>query len=472
MSHVYSGLLRLKIGGGTSFTDRTLEGALAAKWEQPDPQTVVFKLRPGVKFHNKAPVNGRELTSADVKFSMDRLLSSSFTYLNYYSSVGSIETPDTQTATLKLKAPDVALLSHLGIGFTWIIAREAGKSDSKGIDGLNFSDPATAIGTGPFMLESYDRTAKTTFVRNPDYFEPGLPYLDRIEYQLLPDQAAQVAVLQSGQAMLGTLPAGSEGDFRARNSNLIYEQNPSTTTWMYNMRVDQKPFSDVRVRRAMAMAYDQDSQKKTWGTPDTPSTYGSLTAINGDAYLPLDQLGTNAQWWKLDPQGAKQLLATAGYPNGLEADLNTSSCCGATYVEEQFAAAFAKAGVKVNIKIKDHPAFLATTARGMYDGIGAASIQAYDPGDWFTSALNVNSPANYSHVDDPMAADLTAKQRAELDPRKRLDTIHELVRYLAGQVYYLVLPQSQSVAVHQPYLKNYSSRLGYQPMLSVAWLDR
>jgi peptide/nickel transport system substrate-binding protein len=272
--------------------------------------------------------------------------------------------------------------------------------------------------------------------------------------------------------MFGGLPAGSESDFRARNPNLVYEQNPGTTAYGYAMRVDQKPFTDVRVRRAQAMAFDQDAMKKVWGTPDTASTFGSLTAVNGAAYLPLNQLGDAAQYWKLDPQGAKQLLAAAGYPNGFETDISGSNCCEASYLEEAAAASFAKAGIKANLTIKDHPVFLATTARGMYDGIGAASIQAYDPSDWFTSALPVGSPANYSHVDDPRAVDLTNKQRAEIDPKKRLDTIHELVKYLAGQVYYLVLPQTQSTSVRQPYLKNYASRLGYQPTLSVAWLDR
>ena len=109
----YNGLLRLKVGGQYSFTDRTVEGVLATKWEQPDPQTLIFQLRRGVKFHNKPPVNGRELVASDVKFSFERMLASPFAYLNFFSRIGSVDAQDAQTVVMKLKSPDGALLGHL-----------------------------------------------------------------------------------------------------------------------------------------------------------------------------------------------------------------------------------------------------------------------------------------------------------------------------------------------------------------------
>src|SRR6202043_2088395 len=129
--------------------------------------------------------------------------------LNYYSSIAAVDVPDPQTVTMKLKAPDAALLGHLAIGFCWIIAKEAGKTDATGPAlCMRFGDISTAIGTGPFIADAYEHGVKASFVRNPDYFESGLPYLDRVEYQFITDTSAQLAALQTGQALIGNLPLG------------------------------------------------------------------------------------------------------------------------------------------------------------------------------------------------------------------------------------------------------------------------
>jgi peptide/nickel transport system substrate-binding protein len=469
---VYNGLLRLKVGNNIAFTDRTIEGSLAASWEQPDPQTLVFKLKPGVKFQNKPPVNGRVLTSADVKFSYERMLQSPFAYLNYFNVISQVDATDPQTVTMKLKTPDGSLLPHMSAGFAWIQAKEAGKADSKGAGGLDYHDASTAIGTGPFMVDSYQKGIKASFVRNPDYFESGLPYVDRVEYSVISDSASQVAALQSGQVIIGALPAGSEADFQSRNPKVVYAQNPTTSHWFYGMRVDQKPFTDLRVRRALAMAFDQDAMKKVWNLPNTESSYGSLTSIDGDFYLPLDKLGDAAQYWKLDPQAAKQQLTAAGYPNGFETDLNTSNCCGPQFLEDLFASSMAKAGIKVNVKIKEHAAYQATTILGQFDGMDGDQVPVFDAGDWFLLTNLPGALRNNSHVNDPTITDLVNKQRSELDPKKRLDLVHQLVQYSAGQVNYLVSPQLRTTEARQPFIKNYSPRVGYQPTFMVAWLDR
>jgi peptide/nickel transport system substrate-binding protein len=471
-SLIYNGLLRLKVGAGVPFTDQTLEGALAGGWEQPDPQTLVFHLRPGVKFHNKPPVNGRALTSADVQFSLSRLLASPFAYQSFYSSIAGIDTPDPQTVVLRLRAPDAALLLHLGIGYAWVIAKEAGQADAKSAAGLDFHDPATAIGTGPFMLESDEDRSQTTFARNPSYFEDSWPYVDRVIWRWITDASSEVASLQSGQSMLGTLPMGSEADFRTRNPKFSFGTQYDTRVWHHAMRVDQAPFNDVRVRRALALAFDQAEVRKIWGYPDAPFSDGSLIASAGDAYLAPEKLGENAQWWKTDVAQAKQLMAAAGFGQGFEADYNYPLGIEPSLLPEQLSSNLAKIGVKLNIKGKELGVHLATTARGQYSGLAGLQLQMFDPGDWFTAALLPDSSKNVSHVNDSKVTDLVNKQQTELDHQKRLDIIHELVRYLGGQVYQLVLPQAETTQTWQPFVKNYSPRPGFQPSLAVAWLDK
>jgi peptide/nickel transport system substrate-binding protein len=469
---MHSGLLRLKVGGDYKYTDRTVEGALASKWEQPDPQTVVFHLRPEAKFHNKPPVNGRAVSSADVKFTFERMFASPFAYANFYNGVTTIDTPDSQTAVMKLKAPDAAFLSHLSLGFGWIIPKEAGKADSKSPAGLDFKDLPSAIGAGPFMADSYDRGTKATFVRNPDYWEPGLPYLDRVEFLFLTDPAPQLAALQTGQVALGRLPIGSEAEFKGRNPKLTYSAVYDPLINFKAMRTDKAPFNDLRIRHALAMTFNQADFAKAWGTPDAPQSYGSLTANSGDAYLTVDKLGDAGQWWKLDLNAAKGLMAATGNAGGFQVDYNSAPDVDLRELPELWSAQLAQLGIKLNIKLQEHAPYAATVARGQYEGTAGSASAVFDPDDWFSLVLAPGAPRNASHVDDSTVNDLAAKQKAELDPQKRLDVIHQLVKYLADQVYYLVDPQVTVTETRQPFLKNYAPRIGYQPNLAVTWVDK
>jgi len=137
-----------------------------------------------------------------------------------------------------------------------------------------------------------------------------------------------------------------------------------------------------------------------------------------------------------------------------------------------WAAELAPLGVKLNIKLQAHAPYAATVARGQYDGTAGSASAVFDPDDWFSLVLAPGAPRNASHVDDAVVNDLAARQRAELDTQKRLDLIHQIVKYLAGQVYYLVDPQVTVTEARQPSLKNYAPRIGYQSTLAVTRLDK
>src|ERR1700688_3679467 len=115
------------------------------------------------------------------------------------------------------------------------------------------------------MLERDEDAIQTALVRNPSYFERGLPYLDRVSYHWITDAATQLAALQSGQITVGQLPSGTDADFKARYPSFHFGTEMDTRLWHHAMRTDQAPFNDVRVRRALAMAWNQDEVKKIWG---------------------------------------------------------------------------------------------------------------------------------------------------------------------------------------------------------------
>src|SRR5262245_549008 len=173
LSFVYSKLLQHKVGGDVPPGTFIIEPDLAERWEALDDTTYIFHLRQGVKWHNKPPVNGRELVAEDVKFTYDRFLTEKANTNRYLlDSVDRIEAVDRYTVKFVLKEPYVWLLSVLAYPISmWIIAPEVVQQFG------DLKTPETAIGTGPFLLERYEPNVKTVFRRNPDYFRDGQPYV-------------------------------------------------------------------------------------------------------------------------------------------------------------------------------------------------------------------------------------------------------------------------------------------------------
>jgi peptide/nickel transport system substrate-binding protein len=177
VSFVYSTLVQYKVGADVNPGTFTVEPHLAERWEQPDDTTYIFHLRQGVKWHNKPPVNGRELVAEDVKFTFDRFLTEPGNAARYVlEPVDRVEVVDRYTVKFLLKEPFVWLVNMLANPLSmWIIAPEVVEKYG------DLKKAEHAIGTGPFLLERYEPNVKTVFKRNPDYFLRGQPYVDGVE---------------------------------------------------------------------------------------------------------------------------------------------------------------------------------------------------------------------------------------------------------------------------------------------------
>ena len=297
LSFVYSKLVRYRVGAGVSPRTFLLEPDLAERWDTPDDTTYVFHLRHGVHWQHKPPVNGRELVAEDVKFTFDRFLAESANPLRYIlEPVDRVEVVDRYTVQFVLKEPYVWLLDVLATSKAmWIIAREVVE---------HFGDlkkPESAIGTGPFVLERYDPNVKTVFKRHPAYFLQGQPYVDGVEWLVLTDPSAGLAMYRTGQ-----LDCGPEGFWAVRqpdleglkqnHPHLIYRDFFSTRSERLYMRTDQPPFNDVRVRRALSQAIDRQSLiEAVWGRGEpTAAVPRGLQEWS----LPIDQLGAGAKYYQ------------------------------------------------------------------------------------------------------------------------------------------------------------------------------
>jgi peptide/nickel transport system substrate-binding protein len=480
LSFTHSRLLKHKAGPSVAPGTFPIEGDLAESWTQPNETTYVFKLRKGVRWHNKPPVNGRELTADDVVFSVNHFLTVKGNANAYMlKAVDKVEAPDKYTVKFTLKEPFVWFLDMLSNPHAVaIVAKEV--LDKHG----DFKKHETVIGTGPWMLDSYRPNVSLTYVRNPTYFLPGLPYIDRIEATVDEDNASRMAAFLSGKYDLGWEFPGSiarvdwmqiKGTLAQRRPNLKTVEFPSPVINHISMRTDQKPFSDVRVRRAMSLAIDRkaiiDSAYEGVGVLNPP-----VAAALKEWAIPFDKLGDGARYYKYDPAEARRLLAAAGYPNGFPGTM-----CFTTYTPVlvdimQLVQKDLKAvGIDVKIDQKEYGAYIATCFYGKFESMTFGPQTGFlEPDNFLFGQYFPEELKNQSHINDPVVADMLVRQRRTLDSVKRREIIYDIQRHLAQQQYYVQMPSPVYIAVWEGALKNYAPNMGYDygGRLMAAWLDR
>ncbi len=247
---LYNGLVELR------GPDLEPEGELAVGWEvEEDGRVYRFRLREGVRWHDGAP-----LTSADVRFTFEELLlrHHSRTRASLGSLLEGIETPDAHSVVFRFREPYAPLLQQLGVTEAPILPRHVyGAGDP-------LRDPANRapVGTGPFRFVSYRPDAEIVLDRNPDYFKPGLPRLDRVVLRVIPDPGSQVLALESGEVQwLFAAPGPDEARLRAdpRFSTLETSVNPGGSNCIMTLafNLERPPFRDLSVRKAVAHAIDR-----------------------------------------------------------------------------------------------------------------------------------------------------------------------------------------------------------------------
>jgi len=478
----HSRLVKHKAGPGVAPGSLVIEGDLAESWTQPNETTYVFKLRRGVRWHNKPPVNGRELTAEDVRYTVERFLTVKGNANAYMlRSVDKVEALDKYTVKFTLKEPFAWFLDMLANPMAIaIVARDA-------VDKFGDLKPwESVIGSGPWMLDSYRPNLGYTFVRHPGYFVAGQPHIDRIEVTVDEDNGSRVASFLAGKYDLGLENPGvlNRSDWvqirdtlKTKRPNLKVAEFPGNVSNHVSMRTDAKPFSDLRVRQAMSMALDRkaiiDAIYEGAGVANPPGVPVALK----DWSLSIDQLGEGAKNFAYDPREAKRLLAAAGYPNGFPATICWTTYGTPVVVDHaQLVVKYLKdVGIDARLDTKEYGAYISTCFYGKFDSLAYGPQTPFLDGDnylfgyYFPGELK-----NQSHVNDPVVADMLVRQRRTFDLARRRELIHDIQRYLAKQVYYTTSAGAVYTAVWDGALKNYGPNLGYDygGRLAAAWLDR
>ena len=304
---------------------------LAERWHTADNRNYTFFLKPGVRFHN-----GRELRAADVKFVFERAANPETKHPQRvrYANIANIIVKDDYTVTLSLKELDASFLLTLARQGSVIYPREAA-------DTLK----SETLGTGPFRLGEWVRGDRIVLLKHPEYHVKGVPKLDRVTYRFIPDPNAALAALKAGDidaAMFGIGPEHVPDLQKDARFQVVIGE--TTNDVILAMNNGKKPFSDVRVRRAITHAIDKKEVVK-----GAMFGFGRVLGSNVDPLNPYFVDLANAM--PHDPAKAKKLLAEAGYPNGFEAVLKVAPQYYYTVLPgEILVSQLQKVGVKVKIE--------------------------------------------------------------------------------------------------------------------------
>jgi peptide/nickel transport system substrate-binding protein len=378
---------------------------LAERWHTADNRNYTFFLKKGVRFHN-----GRELKAADVKFVIERAMNpeTKHPYPQYYAAISEIVVKDDYTITFALKAPTANFLLNLARQGSVIYPREA-------VDTLK----SAPVGTGPFTLADWVRGDKIVLKRNPEYHVKGLPKLEQVTFRFIADPNAALAALKAGDVDASLFGLGPEhvADLRkdARFEVIVGETTNDVIMAMNNTR---KPFTDVRVRRAVTHGINRPEVVKL-------AMFG-LGRVIGSNVDPLNPYFVDlANAMPYDPAKAKKLLAEAGYPNGFDAVLKVAPQYYYTVRSgEVITDQLKKIGVNVKIEQIEWGQWLARVWKEAdYDLTIIGHAEAWD-------IANYANPKYYFRYDSAKFQDLYARSETTVEDKPRRDLYAQMQRML------------------------------------------
>lgn len=395
---LYSNLTRLKV-------DMSIEPDLAESWSANDDLTEwTFKLRQGVKFHDGSPFSAQDVVET---FKAILNPDNASPGRNNVGPIKEVSVVDAATVLFKLSGAYADLPVAVAYTNARIIPAAIATGDFKSLS-------SRAVGTGPFKLVSYEPDRLIVVERNPDYYDPARPYLDRVEVQVFPDTSAEGSAMIAGDIDIISTLQPTEYLRLDGNDGVNVLRVPSGQFCNINFGCDTAPFNDVRVRRAIAMTVDRqamvDFVTEGFGTP------GNDTPLNGSYRFFKDVAKREANIGE-----AKKLLAEAGFANGLEATLIASD---RPSVRTQLAVALKEmakeAGVTINVQTMPHATYLEQVWKKGSFYVGFYNMQP-TPDGIFKLLYTSDASWNETRWNNKAFDALIAEARGTTDEAKRTE---------------------------------------------------
>ena len=454
----------------------------AESWQiSPDGLLYTFKLRKDVLFHD-----GSRVDAAAVKFTFERIMNPATrsSMRSFMEAVHSVEVLDPFTVQVRLKQPYAFMLHMLAAYRMGLVLASPANTQKYTPEERRAGNPEAVVGCGPFKLVEWVKGSHLIMDRFDKYFEPGLPYLDRVTIRTIKDPVTQMAAFKAGEIdFIADFSAEHVETLRAQNPRAVVMTGKETTPMVAMMKVtvpaDGKPmskdrgphaiFNDIRVRKAIG-CYGIDRKEivkiafKGHATPWVGIIPpGTMDAVDVTHMCPYD------------PARAKALLAEAGYgpqkPLTFELMTNTEKSVFnviATVIKEQVA----RIGVTANIKLVDKVSWMNTaTQDGPFDMYveDLASLMVVDQNTFLSaSTAGWNS---VRHVDTKVD-EYFARYAREMDPVKRKAIAKEFQEFSADKLYWNMISGSPFYQVAQSWMKDYVYQAEFKVLYKKVWLDR
>ena len=484
------------------YVDMSYAGAeLAEGWNiSSDLLTYTFDIREGVLWHDKAPMNGRELTAKDIEFTFlrDFGMGSGATEPNpFYEAfhgipVESIEATGDNNLVVKLSTPghvlDIQWL--LGVGETptgLIVPPEVIKQSG------DIQDWENVVGTGPYEITAFQPGASLTLTKNPNYWQidpihPGLdnrlPYVDEIRLFVIDDSATRAAALRTGKtALAGGKHLSLEQALALQNTNpeLVARTLAGVQSTTPIMRGDREPFNDRNVRIAMQKAINlaEINSGYYYGMAN-PTPTGFVTALAPGMFIPFEEwpAAVRAQY-EYDPDEAERLLDEAGYPRGSDGmRIDAGWDLKAEWAEDVDLALLAssywkKIGVNVEVNAQsDDGVYFNRILEASHGGMTHGCCRHKNVLPVGEMSFSVPVAGGYDYLDD-----LIARAGGETDTEAYRQIAREMDELYIREVSSIYLGRVPLIMLHQPWLKGYRGEYGgafegFHRVLMYAWVDQ
>ncbi|HSY49427.1 MAG TPA: ABC transporter substrate-binding protein [Thermoanaerobaculia bacterium] len=425
---VYSGLIKV-----TPNFDYAPD--LATSWETPDDKTIVFHLNPNAKFQNGQPVK-----ASDVKWTYESLMNPTFvtSKRSGYTSVDHIEAPDERTVIFKLKEANAGIFDNLTVGIL-----------PTGADTNVYKN--RPIGCGPYRLVEYrpdDRLEFEAF----EQWHGGPPKIKHITVRIIPDATTRILEMRRGTINfeVNQIPFENVAEFEKNPDFTVVKSTGSVYQYLaFNMK--DPALAKPLVRQAIAHAIDRDRIIRDIQRGFAQPTETMLAAGHWAG-------ATNLPSYAYDPVKAKQLLAQAGYPNGLSLVFKTSTDAEANSRAQVMQEMMKKAGFNVTIQSNEMSTFFADISKGNFQMYSLSRNGISDPDFYYVIFYSKNTPPNgqnRGYYENPRLDQLLLEGRSMFDRTKRKPIYREVQQIVATDIPYLSLYMQSNVAVMRKNISGY-----------------
>ncbi len=385
---------------------KSVQPLLAESYTQSDDKlTWTFKLKQGVTFSN-----GQPMTSADVKFSLDKARATEGGWEFLDVAIDDVQAPDPATVVVKTKYPWAPLLADLANFSNAVLPKDyAGKTKDE-----FYTAP---VGTGPFVWDHWNKGAELKLSANKSYWDKGKPALDSVTWKVVPDDNARTLQLQGGQADINEAPPFSSVSQLKGQPNLTVKLFPSTKTDYIMMNQTVKPYDDVHVRRAISYAIDRAALVKTL-------LFGNGEPANSFLMPNVPFYDKSTPGIMYDMAKAKEEMAQSSVPKGFSttylAGSGDSTDAG---IAQVLQASLKELGIDMKIQSVDPSALHDLQSQQKYDiSHSYWTMDIADPDELVTFAVDPASGAKsfYTGYDNPQViADTKAAQKTFDDAERQ-----------------------------------------------------